>query len=818
MNDISQVRQQSSVELPDARSILVVEERPVARDYIGTVLRQAGYVVYETSDADEALALVRVEHPSLVITDVLMQPMSGAAFADHLHDDPELARTQLMFYTASYRMAEARVIAKSCGVPFLLAKPAHPQEILDAVDAILCVAPRDTEQWTEPLSPLSLLGGRLPGYLNDLSGLQRRLRRTLDQAVEDAESRRAAATDSDATAYAFHALSLRLATLLELDIALASERDPQALVESFCQSAQDILNSRYAGISIAARGGAGRQIVATRGLSPEVATLFVSEGGPSGALQSVEPGKACRSGKAAPTSRLGLPLSHPLITSLLAVPMPHRTLDTPAGWIYFADKIGGAQFDDVDEQFAVTLAAQLSVMYGNLLLYDEARAAQADLAHRLTHDQTTGLPRFALVESHLSEALAGATLPDAQIVLLYIDLDRFHVVNETRGHAVGDDVLRMVAARLKLACEQNCYVAHVAGDEFAIVLVLPHDALNVIGRADAFRRAVESPIIIEGQRVYLTCSIGVSLFPQNGSCPQVLLRQAEAAVRYAKLDGRNTVRAFSNEHQQSLQDRTLLGGRLSDAIAANELVVHYQPQVDAKSGRITGFESLVRWQSPEFGFLMPSRFLEVAEDLGLIVDIGAIVLSCVCKQVRDWLDEGLNDFSVAVNVSGLELQRPEFVDMVRAAIARYDIPSGCIELELTESMVIGNVDRVVDTMHALKALGVQLAMDDFGTGYSSLSHLRRFPIDRLKIDRSFVRDICKDRGSAGVCRAIIALGHELRMTVLAEGVETSAQANHLLDNGCDQFQGFLFAKAAPAAVATNLLRERADPVAPQMVC
>jgi len=779
-----------------------------ASEYLARVLKQAGYIVFETQSAEDALEAVRSEHPDLVISDVLMQSMSGAEFADSLRDEPSLAGTKLMFYTASYRMAEARVLAKSCGVTALLAKPAHPKEILDAVRAALGESALVSIDSPDSENPLSFLGGRLPGHLDDLSGLQRRLRRTLDQAVEDAESRRVAATDSDATAYAFHALSLRLATLLELDIALASERDPQKLVALFCQAAQDILNSRYAGISIARADGAGA-VVAARGLSHDEWAVFTASGGPTALLSSATvPGRASRFGQELAVSALGLPPSHPAITSLLAIQLPQRIAPSPAGWVYFADKVGGGQFDEVDEQFAVTLAAQLSVMYGNLMLYDEARAAQADLAHRLTHDQTTGLPRFALVEKHLRDALADATIPNALVVVLYVDIDRLRVVNETRGHAVGDDVLRVVAERFKARCDACCYVAHVAADEFALVLILPPEASDIIERAEGFRQAVAAPIVIDGQRVYVTCSIGISLFPQYGSCPLELLRQAEAAVRHAKHDGRNTVRAFSSQHQQALQDRTLLGARLSDAIAASEFVVYYQPQVDAASEKLSGFEALVRWQSPEFGLLLPNRFLAVAEDLGLIVDIGSIVLDATCRQIRAWLDQGLQDFSVSVNASALELQRPEYVGLVRAAIERHAVPPQYVELELTESMVIGDIQRAIETMRSLKALGVRLAFDDFGTGYSSLSHLRRFPLDRLKIDRSFVRDICDDREAAGVCRAIISLGHELEMTVLAEGVETTAQARHLLEDGCDQFQGFLYAEALPGSAATSWLRAR----------
>jgi diguanylate cyclase (GGDEF)-like protein len=792
------------------QSVVVVDDRVIARDLLAGLLRRAGYRVLPATNGQEALDIARVEHPDLVITDILMQAMSGAEFADRLHDEPALANIQVMFYTASYLLEEARVLAKSCHASMVLAKPADSREILEAVRTVLKKASAGTHADSPPTqSPLTVPGDHAPMFVNDLSGLQRRLRRTLDQAVEDSEARRVAASHSDATAYSFHSLSLRLGALLELDVALASERDPQELATIFCRSARDIVNSSYAAVGICDESGTPLHLIATGGLTDDVASKLANVDKFTGVLGAVQKsGKAHRADQRLRESTLGLPPFHPMISSLLAVPLPRQAPGSPTGWVYFADKVGAAAFDEEDEQFAETLAAQFAVAAGNLMLYEEARQAQADLAHRLTHDQTTGLPRVALIEKQLSHAFVAVDGPDGQVIVLYLDIDRFHAVNETRGHVVGDDVLRVIAGRLKDGCEESSCVAHVAGDEFAVVLVFPRGTSDVVAHADVFRRAIEAPIIIGDQRVYLTCSIGASTFPQNGSSLLVLLRQAEAAVRRAKLDGRNVVRAFSNEQQQALDDRTMSGLRLSDSIAAGELVVHYQPQVDARYGRIFGFEALVRWQSPELGLLLPGRFLEVAEDFGLIVDVGKAVIQTVCARIRAWLDHGHTDFSVSINVSGLELQRPEFVETLRTSMMQHRVPARHIELELTEGMIVGNVERVIQTMESLKALGVSLALDDFGTGYSSLNHLRRFPIDKLKIDQSFVRDICSDRGAAGVCHAIIALGHELGMAVLAEGVETSEQADHLDRNGCDQLQGFLFSAAVPAPEAAILLRDR----------
>jgi len=432
----------------------------------------------------------------------------------------------------------------------------------------------------------------------------------------------------------------------------------------------------------------------------------------------------------------------------------------------------------------------------------------AELAHRISHDQTTGLPRFASIEERLQAAFVQATAKQGRVIVLYVDIDRFHTINETRGHDVGDHVLRTVAARLKAVVATDEWVAHVAGDEYAVVVADAPGTQDQAKFAENVRRQLEEPIEYDGQHIFLTCSIGVSCFPDNGASPTELLRQAEAAMMRAKRDGRNTVNAFTNEDKEELEDRRSLGLRLRDAIRSDQLVLHYQPQISGQDWQILGFEALIRWQSPEFGLLPPKRFVHVAEDLGLIVDIGSFVLESVCQQARAWLDAGAENFSVSINVATLQLERPQFVEEVHAALRKWELPAHLIELELTESMMTSNVDRVIATMRALKTLGVQLALDDFGTGYSSLNYLRKFPIDRLKIDQSFVHDITTDAGAAGICRAIIALGHQLGMTVLAEGVETAAQIGYLRRNDCDQFQGFYFSKPASAIQALAMLRHR----------
>ena len=803
-------------------TILTVDDQAIDREFLATLLGYVGYDVLQASDGAEALEIVGSHHPDLVITDLQLPTMSAAEFADRVHDDPAIADTPIIFYTPTYRVTEARVLGQSCRVAAVLAKPAEPQDILDAVGAALGTSRITALAPHVPIAHPGFLGTRLPEYLQDLTGLQRRLRRTLDQAVERAESRRVAATDADAIEYSFQALSLRLAKLLELDVALSSERNLHEMLKLFCRAAQDLLNCKYVAIGIVEAGGHRLQNIATRGLDENIESQLRALDHALGLFGIIiASGKPHRARDHNPGT-LGLPAFHPQITSLLAVPIPARTSASVVGWVYFADRFGTEDFDGEDEQFAVTLAAQLALAYGNLALYDEVRQhsaileaevnerrrAQAELAHRMTHDQITGLPRFGLIEEHLQSAIVAAAAHAGRVILLYVDIDRFHAINETRGHAIGDEVLRTVASRLGVICGSGGYVAHIAADEFVVVLV-EAGARDQVEFAEAVRSGIEETIRSGEQRIYVTCSVGVSCFPDNGSSPRELLHQSEAAMLRAKGEGRNTVNAFSNERKQALEDRSTLGMRLSDAIRDGQLVVHYQPQISADDWRILGFEALVRWQSPEFGLLPPARFLGVAEDLGLLVDIGNFVLDSVCRLSREWLDSGWADFSVSINVSSLQLQRPDFVETIRRTLREHAVPAQHLELELTEGMMVGNVERAIVTMGALKALEVQLALDDFGTGYSSLNYLRRFPIDKLKIDQSFVRDIRSDAGAAGICRAIVTLGHQLGMSVLAEGVETAEQVGYLRRHGCDQFQGFYFGRPVTASQAFEMLKSHA---------
>ena len=425
----------------------------------------------------------------------------------------------------------------------------------------------------------------------------------------------------------------------------------------------------------------------------------------------------------------------------------------------------------------------------------ERRQVEAELAFTANHDAVTGLPRFPILESALAVLL---DKPDAVVSLFYIDIDHFHAINESMGHLIGDEALRLVAERLSAVLGGTAFLARFAGDEF-VAIAPGADSARAAELAGQMRTALAQPIGGDGYRLYLTASIGISRSPEHGESAMELLRRAEAAMTRAKRQGRDVACEFSASQMQELEDRLVLGARLRDAIARDELSLHYQPQLRAVDRRITGFEALVRWNSPELGPVPPGRFIPIAEALGLMPEVGNWVMNEACRQLRAWVDQGRSGFTVAINVSAQQLQRPDIVGTVRDTLARHGVPAGMLEIELTESSLMENVERVQDRLAELKALGVSLSLDDFGTGYSSLAYLKQFSLDKLKIDRSFVRDLPDSADDAAIARTVIAMGHQLRMVVAAEGVETEAQAAFLREIGADELQGYHFGRPVAAA-------------------
>nr|WP_239522544.1 EAL domain-containing protein [Geodermatophilus sabuli] len=439
---------------------------------------------------------------------------------------------------------------------------------------------------------------------------------------------------------------------------------------------------------------------------------------------------------------------------------------------------------------------------------DRKRAEEA-LAHQAFHDTLTGLANRALFADRVDQALRRRLRGDGSAAVVFIDLDGFKAVNDTLGHQAGDTLLQDVAARLTSAVRAGDTVARLGGDEFAVLVDQPGDGTDEAGATAArVLDVLARPMVLAGQRVTVTGSIGIAV-AHDGASGESLVRDADIAMYAAKLSGRGRSVVFDPAMRAAAVERRRLEQELSEALAADQFRLVYQPVVDLADERVVGFEALLRWQSPTLGAVPPMTFVPVAEDLGLIGDIGAWVLREACRTAAQWRREpGSEDLTMAVNVSAVQLTSPDLIDHVRAALAASGLPATGLVLEVTETALVGNAERAAQSLSALRDLGVRLALDDFGTGYSSLGYLQQFTVDVLKIDRSFVATITGDDEMPPIVRGLIDLGRALDLEIVAEGVESEAQRARLQTGRCDRAQGYLFARPLEATDAELLLLGR----------
>lgn len=427
------------------------------------------------------------------------------------------------------------------------------------------------------------------------------------------------------------------------------------------------------------------------------------------------------------------------------------------------------------------------------------------IAHQANHDALTGLPNRNLLNDRISQALAQARRSDQHVAVLFLDLDGFKFVNDSYGHAFGDALLCTVAARLEVVTRESDTVARLGGDEFVILLPSLARSEDAVQVAEKVLESFTVQISQDGRDLHLSASIGISVFPQDGDSSDLLLQRADVAMYRAKANGRNGFKSYSVEMGAQAQDRMEIESALRFALERRQFELHYQPQVAGATGQIVGVEALLRWRHPTLGMVSPARFVPVAEETGLIIQIGEWVLRTATAQAMAWRAGGHTGLGVAVNMSAKQFQQQDVPALVRDVLDRTGLPARCLELELTESALMHDTDAAVETMRQIKTLGVRLALDDFGTGYSSLSYLKRFPIDVLKIDQSFTFEVTSDDGAASITRAIIAMARSLNMTTVAEGVETRAQLEFLGALGCDVMQGYHISRPLPADEMTALL-------------
>ena len=442
----------------------------------------------------------------------------------------------------------------------------------------------------------------------------------------------------------------------------------------------------------------------------------------------------------------------------------------------------------------------------------ERKASERQIEHMAHHDALTGLANRHVSKLRLAAAIAQARRSGEKVGVLFVDLDRFKHVNDALGHHVGDALLQSVSARLLQLVREGDTVSRLGGDEFVVILNGIGDAAAIADLLDArLIPAMREPHEVEGSELYVSCSVGVAIYPDHGTDMDTLMRHADAAMYQAKSGGRDHARMFTPQMEEQQLQQLHLETDLRHAIERHELVLYYQPRIDARSGRLNGVESLIRWQHPQRGLIAPDSFIPAAEESGLIVPIGAWVIREACRQHVAWREAGAGDIGVSVNLSAIQLKHGGLVATLREVLRDFPIAPGLVEFELTESILMENVDDTIATLRAIKALGFALSIDDFGTGYSSLNYLCRFPLDKLKIDMSFVQNIHKSPQNLAVTKAIIGLGHTLGLSVTAEGVESAADAEVLRHAGCDELQGYYFARPMPQAQLATWLAQTAAP-------
>lgn len=948
-------------------TVLVVDDRSINREFLETLLGYAGHRTLEAADGAEALALARAARPDLVIADILMPVMDGVELARRLRRDPHLADVPVVFYTATYRIGEARELADSCGVTWVLPKPSEPQAILDVVAAALGREPAVAPAAAVVHGTLVLETPPPEGLVE----LERMLLRTLEQSFPGDPAA------PSAPRAAVHALSLRLAALLELALVLPNERDPQRLIELFGRASRDILNARYSAVAMGARGDRPRRVAILGMEAAVVSAVAEALDLRAGVLgEAIEDGRPRRLELAPGELPPGLPAVHPAVRSLVVAPIISGS--RARGWLYVADRIGAERFDAGDEQLAMTLAALIAPIYDNLVLYGELEEHARDLerqrdriarltrvqavlsginsaivrirdrgelldeacriavtggAYRLAwigridpatgagevvaragaeaafldsvhlsalpdtpysdrpasravrdgrpvvcndiaadpllvelkgellgrghrsvaalplvidgeifgvlslhaaetgrfddeemalllevagdisfglqyiekeerlawlayYDALTGLPNAALFQERLGQLLRDNG-PNRAVAVMMVDLDGFTQLNDTLGRHTGDALLRAAGERLQNQVAEPGLVARTGADSFGLAVVRINDAADAATMLDdRVLAALSRPFAIDHSDVRISARGGIALHPTDGADAATLIKNAEAALKRAQITSRRYL-FYAPEISARAAERLALENRLRRALEDQAFVLHYQPKVRAEDGRPVGLEALIRWHDPTEGLVPPGRFIPVLEASGMIVEVGRWVLARALADWMRWRKEGLEPPRVAVNVSSFELAQRDFAGGVEATIGESGAQPRALELEITESLIMADVESNVASLRRLGGLGVAVAVDDFGTGHSSLSYLAKLPVDALKIDRSFIAGMMTESDSMSIVSTIISLAHALNLKVVAEGVEMEEQAKFLRLMKCDEMQGFLFSRPMP---------------------
>ncbi|HEX6267343.1 MAG TPA: EAL domain-containing protein [Burkholderiales bacterium] len=734
-------------------SILVVDDNRANREALASLLEVAGYRVARASGTRQALAQARAAPPDLVISDVLMPGMDGYVLARELRADPATSGVPVIFYTAYFAGQDAQLLAQAHGVARVLVKPSDNDVILGAVREVL------DERTQRPAAGVAELGGE-------------HLRVVVDQLLEktgtlEAQQRR------------IQRLNRTLETLSAVNALIVRVSDRQELLAEACRIAVE-------------RGGFGFAAISTGD-------------------------KVVSSGEGSKDTRIDqfpVPPSAAVCNDLEASQAPGREQGLKRGFrayavlpLVFSGETAGALLlysrgKDVFDEEEMRLLQELA---GDIAFALHHLAQRARMDYLAYHDSLTDLPNRSLFVDRLGQALLAARRDKRFAAAVFLDLERFRMVNETFGRRAGDDLLREAALRLRSAARDQDTVARVGADHFAIAVAgFDHPGDTVHWLIDRLGEAFARPVIIDKVELRVTMKAGIAVFPTDGESTEALCANAETALNRAKQDGQRYL-FYAPEMNARVAESLALEHRLRHAIEDGRLALHYQPKVDVRSGQLAGLEALIRWQDPELGAVPPAKFVSLMEETGMILVAGRWALKRAVEDILRWQALGAQVPRTSVNVSAIQLRQKDFVDSVLEAIAGFGRDKPLLDVEITESVLVEDIEETTRKLQTLRRAGVEISVDDFGTGYCSLSYLARLPVDVLKIDRSFVVRM-RDAGyPRNIVAMIVSLAHTLGLKVIAEGVEDDEQVRLLRDLGCDQIQGYLVSRPIPAEEVEKIL-------------
>jgi diguanylate cyclase (GGDEF)-like protein/PAS domain S-box-containing protein len=749
------------------QTILIVDDSPADLSVLALALQSQGFDVAVAHDGDDALSRARLLKPDLILLDAAMPGMDGFEACRRLKSIEQLRDIPVIFMTAASCNSGAggtdngaRTAGFEAGAVDYVTKPLQVEEVLARVRTHLSVGAmqKKLDEQNRTLWREVALREQLEKYLQDAyADLDRRVAERTIELAEANASLKEEISERKRAQKALENKERRLQRLFESDIIGILFWDTEGNIVDANEKFLDI--SGYSREDLRSGKLQWNRITPPEYKAPD--ERAVEEFRRTGNLSPFEKEYVRKDGSRVPVL------------------------------------LGGVAVDDV-RTHGVAFVLDLT----------ERNRAEARIRYMADHDALTGLPNRALFRDRVQQAIAIAHREQKQVAVMFIDLDYFKHINDSLGHPIGDRLLQMVAVRLQRCVREGDSLARLGGDEFVLSLPLhngSNDATVVAGKA---LDALDQPFVVEGHHLHVGASIGISLYPEDGTDVESLMRTADTAMYHAKEKGRGNFQFFMPALNKAAQQRLLLTNALRQALTRNEFALYYQPQVDMETGKIFSAEALLRWHPKDKPPISPIEFIAIAEETGLILPIGEWVLREACRQLKQWHTLGYEDLVMAVNLSPRQFYQPDFEHMVRNILDAAQLPPAALDLEITEGILMQRSEDNVDTLNQLSGMGIKLSVDDFGTGYSSLAYLQRFPVNALKIDRSFVRGIGRDSNDTALVRAIISMAQSLRLQVLAEGVETSEQIDFLQAHGCYSAQGYYYSEPVSAEAFAEILQKQ----------